>query len=374
MLTRKDLQREGPRLHAKHVPASHGAVHEVTSGGSTGIPVRVRKTALQELLWNAVHIREEIWHRDDIGGTIARLRGVPGHFTPAQMAQVRSPDGLVLPDWGPPTSLIWRTGKIAIIDFTMPIPGQAEFLRRLNPDYIFTNPANLRLLIAHCRDHPITLPALRSIWTLSEIVDTALRETCRAVFGVGIVDNYTASETGYMALQCTEHPHYHVQSELVLLEVLRPDGAPCVPGETGRVVVTPLHSFAMPLLRYEIGDEAEQGAPCSCGRGLPVLTRIVGRSLDTLALPDGRRRRTDFSHYRLSRVLPVQEYQLIQRSLQRLEMLLVVSRPLTETEEAEIRDALEVEFGNDFRIDLTYVPAIARTAAGKLRPFISDLD
>ena len=67
---------------------------------------------------------------------------------------------------------------------------------------------------------------------------------------------YSAAEAGAIAFQCREHGRYHVQAESVLLEVLRPDGSACAPGETGQVVLTPFHNFAMPLLRYAIDDMA----------------------------------------------------------------------------------------------------------------------
>jgi phenylacetate-CoA ligase len=87
---------------------------------------------------------------------------------------------------------------------------------------------------------------------------------------------YSANETGYLALQCPLSGHYHVQSETVLVEVLDEVGRACRPGETGAVVVTPLQNFAMPLLRYSLGDFAEVGSPCACGRHLPVLKEILG--------------------------------------------------------------------------------------------------
>ena len=73
------------------------------------------------------------------------------------------------------------------------------------------------------------------------------------------------------------------------MEVLDNHGRPCKEGETGRVVLTDLHNFTMPLIRYEIGDYAEVGPPCACGRGLPVLARILGRSRNMLTLPAGDR-------------------------------------------------------------------------------------
>jgi phenylacetate-CoA ligase len=110
-----------------------------------------------------------------------------------------------------------------------------------------------------------------------------------------MVDMYTCQEAGYLALQCPDHPHYHVQSENVLLEVVDDQGLPCAPGEVGRVLVTSLNNFATPLIRYEIGDYAEVGAACSCGRGLPVLKRIMGRYRNLLTLPDGTRAGRDWA-------------------------------------------------------------------------------
>jgi phenylacetate-CoA ligase len=372
VLTRHDVQRGGANLHAS-TPPSLGGITETASGGSTGVPVRVRKTALDNLLWNAIHIREEIWHREEPGGTLARIRGFPAHFTPLQIAAMQSRDGLILPNWGPPTSLLWRTGRIGLVSYMMPIPDQAEFLRRLQPTYLLTNPTNLRLLLSHFRESQQSLQALRAVWTLSEVVDDALREACRATLGCRIVHNYTAGESGYLALQCPDHEHFHVQSEVVLLEVLDAAGQPCPPGEIGRVVVTPLHNFAMPLLRYEIGDEAEFGGPCGCGRGLPVLTRIVGRTLDYVTLASGKQRRVDTGHVAMSKIPAIREFQLIQRSLERIEVLLVVSRPLDDAETQAVHAILIKEVGAEFRFELTYCETIPRTAEGKLRTFISQV-
>ncbi len=261
ILTRRDVQDAGELLRATTIPASHGGTGVSSTGGSSGIPVRVRRSELERLLWNAVRVREEIWHREDMLGTIARLRPIPDSLGEANIRQARSPEGLSLPDWGSPISLLWRTGPMALIDDGTPLSEQAERLRRLRPEYLSANPSALRILLGHCRDAGITLPNLRAVWTLSEVVDPDLRALCQDVFGVRIVHNYSAAECGYIALQCPEHPHFHIQSELALVEVLDVDGRPCGSGEIGRVIVTPLHNFAMPLLRYEIGDEAEVASP-----------------------------------------------------------------------------------------------------------------
>ena len=373
ILTRRDVQRQGTALHAAAVPPSHGAAAETATGGSTGIPVRVRKTALDNLMWNAIHVREELWHREDPLGDIVRLRRVPSGANAAQTAAIWSADGLVIADWGPPIAGLWRTGRMLVLESTQAVEVQADFILRHGAPYIFTNPSNLRLLLAYFRDRGVVPAGLLAVWTISEAVDDSLRALCRAVFGTRIVHNYSAAETGYMALQCPSCDHFHVQSEVCRVEVVDAEGAPVAPGETGRVIVTPLHNFAMPLLRYEIGDQAELGPPCSCGRGLPVLTRIAGRILDVLTLPDGRRRRTDFNHYRLSGIQAVHEYQIIQRSRTRIEIMLVTARPLTAEETATVQAIMAAEFTEGFTFDISEVASIKRTEAGKLRPFLSDL-
>lgn len=372
VLTRQDIQTHRAELHATDYPSAHGAFAEATSGGSTGVPVRVRKTALEALLWNAVHLRELSWHKIDPGGTIARVRGMPPHFTPEQQAAVRSPEGLRLGDWGPPYNLLWPTGPMVVIDYAMSIAGQAEFLRRLGPDYVLINPSTLRLLVGHCRAERVTLPEVRAFWTSNEMLDAELRDATRQVLGKPIIDNYTSGECGYMALQCPASDHYHVQSEVVFLEVLDDHNRPCAPGQIGRVVVTPLHNFAMPLLRYAVGDEAEAGSPCACGRGLPVLRRIVGRTIDYLLCPSGEKRRVNF-RYSLAAITAIREYQVAQVGVDRIEVRLVTARGLTDAEEARVRAMMAGEFGPEFRIELTYPASIIRTEAGKLRTFVSEL-
>jgi phenylacetate-CoA ligase len=373
-LTRADLQREGEDLHAPTPPQEHGAVAQAATGGSTGQPVRVRRTALEALLWNGLQLREELWHREDPGGHIARVRTVPAHLSPEQAAQVRSPDGLTLPDWGPPIALVWSTGRLTLIDSTRDVGEQVSALQRLDPDYLFTQPSNLRLILAECRAQGTRFSRLRAVWTLSEGVEDDLRDACRDVLGVPIVHNYSCAEVGYLVLQCPQQErHFHICAETVLLEVVDAQGRACAPGEIGRVLVTGLHNFAMPLLRYELGDEAEVGGRCACGRGLPVLRRVVGRTMDRLRLHGGGERRVELRHYTLAKDPRILEYQVVQRSLQLVEILLVLRAPLDPGAETALLALARQGLGEDFEIRLRSVEAIPRTPAGKLRPFISDV-
>lgn len=373
VLTRSELRTLGAALHSSAAPASFGALSVASSGGSSGLPVTVRKSAVEELFWQAINIRDEVWNRENLQGTIARLRDVRVGLPPHISAASRTSHGALIDDWGSPSNLIWKTGKMGIISPDLPLETQAKFLTKLKPDYLYTFPSCLRPLLSHFQVSGRRLTSLKSVWTVSESVDESLRQACFDVFGCKIIQNYTCGEIGYLALQCPTCTNLHVQSEVVYLEILDAENRPCAPGEIGRVVVTPLHNYAMPLLRYELGDEAEAGGPCGCGRGLPVMTRVVGRTEDYLTLPSGRRRRVNINHYRLSSISAVREFQLVQNSLNEVELKLALSRPLTPDELTVINTILDRETEGLFETRLTYHDALPRTSTGKLRAFISHL-
>ena len=206
------------------------------------------------------------------------------------------------------------------------------------------------------------LPALREVRTVGERLDPATRALVRDVLGVPLADAYSAQEVGYIALECPDHPGYHVQSERLLVEVLRDDGAPCATGETGRVVITDLHNFATPILRYDIGDLAEVGAPCPCGRGLPTVRRIVGRSRNLILLPTGDRvwpSLGGFGPEGYLKLLPILQFQILQTEPDLLEVRLVTGRPLGAEQRVHVkgRALLVISFQSDQREEYRFAPA-----------------
>ena len=112
--------------------------------------------------------------------------------------------------------------------------------------------------------------------------------------------------------------------------MLDDSGRPCAAGVTGNVVLTPLHNFAMPLLRYEIGDLATVGAgPCDCGRTLPVLEDIPGRANDLMMLPSGELRPPYYGYQAVMEVRAILQHQFVQTAPDHACFRLVVARPLT---------------------------------------------
>jgi phenylacetate-CoA ligase len=126
----------------------------------------------------------------------------------------------------------------------------------------------------------------------------------------------------------------------------------------------------MPLIRYDIGDYAEVGTPCPCGRGLPVLERILGRRRNMVKLPDGTRHWPYFSLSKWGFALPVRQLQMVQHALDHIEVRLVCTRPLQPQETDLLIDAIREGFGYPFRITVTPVAFIARSANFKYEDFV----
>nr|MDQ6927853.1 phenylacetate--CoA ligase family protein [Actinomycetota bacterium] len=196
------------------------------------------------------------------------------------------------------------------------------------------------------------------------------RQECRNAWGCELVDMYSTQEIGYIALQCPQTERYHVQSEAVYVEVLDNDGRQCAPGEVGRVVVSVLHNFAMPLLRYELGDFAEVGGQCPCGRGLPVLTRVLGRERNMLVLPDGTTTWPTFPAQSWAHIEAIRQLQLVQLSPDEIEARTVGPRALNEAEQAKFTSIIQDRFAHQFRVSFDYRQQIDRTMGGKFEDFV----
>lgn len=361
ILTRQELQANGPALESRAVPAQHGTVDTVTTSGSTGMPITVRRTGFNSVMWSTLTLREVLWHRKDTTAKLAIVRH--GENAPW-------PKGKIAKGWGPWSGLCGPLGDVGVLDIATTIRRQLEWLAEFDPAYLLTYPTNLQHLVEESERSGIRLRSLRGVTTLSELLRQEVRDLVRQGWGVPVQDLYSAQEIGYMALQCPENEHYHVQSEATWVEVLDEAGRPCAPGQVGRVVLTPLHSFATPLVRYEIGDLAEVGPPCSCGRGLPVLSRILGRARNSLVLRDGGRRYPHFG----TRVLAaktdiVVQYQIVQTTLDDVEVRMVLARDPLEPEARLLEEHFQGVLP-EYRVRIVRVAELPRSRGGKFEDVI----
>ena len=274
ILTRSDIQSAGSELHSRRVPPEHGAVHLARTSGSTGKPIEVATTPVRTIMNIAHSMRAHYWHRLDMTQSNVDIRTAYKPGTEPKNAT-----------WSP---LPW-SGSSKRLDINMPISDLFDQFIREDPTTALSHPYTLMLLAKRSRETGVYPSSLSSVRSFGEALSPNIRQTLRDIWNVPIIDNYSATEIGIIAQQCPDNESLHVQVENVRVEVLDEKGNPCKPGTVGRVIITTLPNFASPLIRYEIGDYAEVGDSCSCGRTLPVLARIMGRHRNLCVLKNGER-------------------------------------------------------------------------------------
>lgn len=308
------------------------------TSGSTGKPVSVMKFApLYSAEYDALTLTEWQLNNRDTSKTLSTFRIVQTELEDAPL--------------GPPLSYIGATRvhtSRSILKRT--IPELLKELHRLRPDYLFVNGVVARQLALAQLDSDNEPIKIQQFLTVSDRIDPQLRTLIREVFDGRIIDRYSSEEFGYIALQCPVHDHLHVCSPSLVVEVVDEDGNACDVGVPGRVLVTSLHNFAMPLIRYDIGDIAEFGEPCDSGFNWPVLNQVNGRIRDSITLPNGEFRLVTFFDSKMLGTRKLRDYQIVLFE-NAIVFLYLVIEELEDIERADI----EAELQDSFKLPLPIV-------------------
>ena len=164
----------------------------------------------------------------------------------------------------------------------------------------------------------------------------------------------------------------HLTAEDVVVEIVDAQGAPVPPGQAGEIVVTHLATRDFPFIRYRTGDVATMGAePCACGRGLPTLRDIQGRSTDFVVAEDGTVMHGLALIYILRDLPEVQAFKIVQHALQHTVVQVVPGPGFGPAQEAGIVRGMQRRLGAGVRVEVQQVEAIAPERSGKFRYVIS---
>jgi len=249
------------------------------------------------------------------------------------------------------------------------IPSYLDALERYRVKYLWGYPSSLAVLAHETIRQGRTVPMTVAIGN-AEPVTEAQRQVISAAFGCPVRETYGMAEMVTAASECSSG-RLHQWPEVGYAEVLKDHAdVPVDPGETGRLVSTSLLNTEMPLIRYEVGDRVSAAAddePCACGRSLPRLSGIEGRTNDLIVTPDGRR------VFWLNAVfygLPLRESQIVQEVVDRVRVLVVPSEGFGADIQREMTQRLEARLGQ-MAISIEVVDAIPRTAGGKFRAVVS---
>jgi len=249
---------------------------------------------------------------------------------------------------------------------------QFALLRRYRPEAIQSYPSSLAILSNVIRENIISRPRL--IFTTSELLDMETRKTVRQSFGVEPTDLYGSIEFGLMAWQCGNHTGYHIESDNLVMEFLDANEENVSPNEIGEIVCTGLNNYAMPLIRYKIGDLGiYDGEQCSCGRGLPLLKTIEGRADDLIVSPDDRILSPRvFYPDPFGGIQGIEQFRVVQEKKNTLRILIKANKdfPLNQAIKKGTQRIKEL-FGNEMQVEFQLVEEIPRDSSGKMRKIVS---
>jgi phenylacetate-CoA ligase len=358
LLSRREIQNLGASFYSRQIPADHEPTAATMTSGSTGEPVKVRKSSRCRLYWGANTVRDHRWNGRDVTGRLLSIR-------PTITARA---EGV---NWGFPMAALGHTGPALGLPTAMDLTEHVRCIDEFQPQTLLVFPNLLDGLLGEWERRGSPPPGIRHFKTVGETVRDELRERVQRICGLRVEDSYSSQECGIVAMQCPDGL-YHVMAESVLVEVLDDAGHPCEPGQSGRLVVTDLRNLASPLIRYEIGDVAVRGGACRCGLQLPTLQYIMGRDRNLLARPDGSRRYPIIGFHMFHKVAPVLQFRFIQHSLHEIELIVHTRVALDRDQEAALAKIVQAALDYPFEVRITHsATPLQRSAGGKFEDFIS---
>jgi phenylacetate-CoA ligase len=247
-------------------------------------------------------------------------------------------------------------------------------VRRRRPKIIRGYPSSLCFFAEFVQEHGMDDIQFDAVFTAAETLYPSQRQLIEKVFGAEVFDYYATLELGGLAGECEAHAGLHANVENVYIEILQ-DGKPAEAGEVGDVVVTNLHNYGMPLIRYGIEDTGawSETNHCPCGRGLPMMDLKLARRVDIIKTRDGRELFGGF----VGRVFNkggVKRYQLVQKSLDHVVARIVKDADLDEAKLSKMESDLKLALGEQVTVTFEFPEEIPVHDSGKYRYVISEVD
>jgi phenylacetate-CoA ligase len=334
-----------------------GDLVEARTGGSTGVALRVLFDHRCQDRRNAAAMRSNEW----------------AGWLPAQAAGAL---------WGnPPIPKSFRDKVRAVLSErliyldTVALTEESvrvfmDELCRRGIRVLFGHAHSLYTVASLCQRLAIPLPPISSVISTSMMLLEPERRVIEACFGCPVSDRYGCEEVGLIASECEQHDGMHINDDHLVVEILGEDGRPAAAGEVGQVVVTDLINYGMPLIRYAVGDMSEwmQG-DCACGRGMPRLKRVLGRTADFLKVGDDKLvAGVSLVERTLTAIEGLEQMQIVQHSLDRVTVRCVLSAWADQGDVvAQLRAAMQEALSSTVSVDVQLVSTLSQDRNGKYR-------
>jgi phenylacetate-CoA ligase len=361
ILTRNDVAQNFDTLQSTDLPAGHGKTIRVSTTGSTGTPIAVTSTRLLSDVCRAMDWRAHSRWGYDWSKPLVYWHSYEPKYAKFGPRHDYGP-------WGPKSRAKGVEGKSYVADNNSPLNERLAHLEQVGANYLFSQgnfPAAAALtMIEKQRFQPLHTVQSHGIGSDLQFADCVKR-----AFGAKLVSLYSSKEGGRLAHQCAQCDKYHVNVEMVHLEILDENNQPCAPGKPGRVVITNFYNAAQPFIRYEQGDIATWSNGCVCGSKLPTLERIDGRVYHLFR----RRNGEVFAPQVVDSLRDMLQATLWQFTQTTPNTVLVKYKPSNErSEEREARFASELRgiLQEDYAIQFECINDLPVTSTGKFLKYI----
>jgi len=249
-------------------------------------------------------------------------------------------------------------------------------LERLRPDVIFSYGSYLEALFAHLadRDYRGRLPAV--VVYSADPLSAGARELIGTRFGVTVLSAYQSIESGQAAFECQHHRGLHVNSDFCPVRIVDGDGRDAANGQEGDVVVSDLTNRATMLLNYRLGDVAARlPGRCPCGRRLPMISFLAGRTVEWLKSAAGQPLHPQMVKMLLRTEAQVRRYQVVQPAPGQFDLALVVAADCDRTPLASrLAEGFATQLGPGTQTTVTFVEDLPRRPGGKVAPIVALAD
>ena len=244
------------------------------------------------------------------------------------------------------------------------------------PQMLFGYPSSLALIAGRAQQQKIRLDNLgvKVAFVTSERLYDHQREAIERVFACSVANGYGGRDAGFIAHECPRG-NLHVTAEDIILEIVDQNDNVLPKGEVGEIVVTHLATKDFPFIRYKTGDVGRLSEDqCDCGRGLPILAEIQGRTSDFVVASDGTIMHGLALIYVLREVSGIKSFKVVQENLKLTNIYIVSEDGFDRNCTTAIIDGFKNRLGDDVVINIEYVNEIEREKSGKFRYIVSKVD
>jgi len=358
-ISKQDIRENLPLFLTQSFDANE--LLQSNTGGSTGTPLTFYRDKRCFLYREAIDIVFNRWLGFEIGDWAGLAWGAGQDVMKNQSLKVKLA-----------TLLLHRTFFLSYEHIT---PQSIEaFIGRIKikkPKLVIAYPNMIYQVARYLTDKKIDDVFVPSIVCTAEALFPHQRKLIEVAFHCKVFERYGSREVGTVASECKYHKGMHIFSPSVYLEIIK-DGKRTKPGEIGEIVITDLLNYGMPFIRYQVGDMGALGdRECECGRKLPLLEKVLGRTTDAVITSDG----TIFAGQALISIIRRGDVparvQIVQEEKNHLIVKIVKQKGFEQKHIDYLREELRKSLGQSMNVTCKYVNDIPREASGKYRYIIS---